>query len=66
MPSPPYRRILRLIFAYDGDALSLASKHLVEMTLPPSHELCSSEGKAGFWFELRDPHGRPLYRRYPA
>ncbi|MGF6735661.1 hypothetical protein OKW50_007834 [Paraburkholderia youngii] len=63
MPSPPYRHILRLIFAYDGDALSLASKHLVEMTLPPSHELCSSEGKAGFWFELRDPLGRPLYRR---
>ena len=64
MSSPlPHRRVLRLTFAYDGDALTLASKQSVEMTVPPTHPLSGYENQAGFWFEVRDRAGRPVYRR---
>jgi len=33
------------------------------MVLPPTDPLEGLEGQAGFWYELRDAAGSPLYRR---
>ncbi len=68
MPNPAAsprspRRVLRLTFAYDGEAITLVEQHFVEMTVPPSHPLAGYEGHAGFWFEVRDRAGTPVYRR---
>ena len=33
------------------------------MLLPPSDPLDGFAGQAGFWYELRDASGKPIYRR---
>ncbi len=60
------RRALRLIFAYEGFNVRLLSSQRLEMTTPPSDPFPGEEGpreQTGFWFELDDANGRPLYRR---
>jgi hypothetical protein len=57
------RRTLRLIFEYEGRDVRLVSAERVAMTPLPSHDLEPGEGATGFWFEVRDPDERPLYRR---
>ncbi len=57
------RRTLRLVFEYEGRDVRLVSSERVAMTPLPSHELAPGEGATGFWYEVRDPDERPLYRR---
>jgi hypothetical protein len=57
------RRTLRLVFEYEGRDVRLLSAERVAMTPPPSHELEAGEGATGFWYEVRDPDERTLYRR---
>jgi hypothetical protein len=56
-------KAIRMIFAFDGEHVHLVSQQAVEMVLPPSDALHGAEGHKGFWYELRDVHDRPLYRR---
>ena len=57
------RRTIRLVFEYEGRDVRLISSERVAMTPPPSHEIEAREGLTGFWYEVRDPNERPLYRR---
>ena len=54
---------LRFLFDYDGTQVRLISRQPLSMLLPPSDPLEGLEGQAGFWYELRDMAGKPLYRR---
>lgn len=54
---------IRLVFSFDGDHVALVSQQPVQMVLPPSDPIEGSEGRKGFWYELRDVQDRPLYRK---
>lgn len=56
-------RTLRLTFSYEGSAVRLVSRQSVEMITPPSSPVVIREGQTGFWYELRDREGHPLYQR---
>jgi hypothetical protein len=59
----PVQRVLRLTFAFDGDEVTLVSRHSVEMVLPPSDPVEGFERQQGSWYELKDAQDRTLYRR---
>lgn len=54
---------IRFLFDYEGTEVRLLSRQSMSMLLPPSDPLEGLEGFAGFWYELRDAKGKPLYRR---
>jgi hypothetical protein len=60
---PQPRPALRFLFDYEGTEIRLLSRQSVLMVLPPTDPLQGLEGQAGFWYELRDATGTPLYRR---
>jgi hypothetical protein len=62
-PEPHPQGAIRLTFAYEGTEVRLLSRQTFTMVLPPTDPLDGLEGQSGFWYELRDAGGRPLYRR---
>jgi hypothetical protein len=53
---------IRLVFAYQGADVQLVDRQPVDQYVPPSDELDDLRGQSGFWYELRDANGAPLYR----
>jgi hypothetical protein len=53
---------VRLIFAVDGDAVTLISAQDVEMTLPPGDEIDLPQDVRGFWAEVRSADEEVLHR----
>ncbi len=58
------RAALRLVLEHQNGEARLVDIQKVEMTVPLSDEVEGS--RAGFWYELVDSGGRPLYRRVIA
>lgn len=54
---------VRLMFEYKGAEIKLISQDRVSMVPPPPHPLMPRQGERGFWLEVSDGEGRPLYRR---
>jgi hypothetical protein len=54
---------LRLTFRVDGDQLELIDQERVEMAVLPSEELEQAAPRSGYWHELQDGDGNPIYRR---
>ena len=54
---------LRLTFTYRGTEIRLTSVARVDMVTLPSDGLRTIEPRSGFWYEMLDEHGNPLYRR---
>lgn len=61
IPEGKWRRSLRLIFIYEGDKIRLKSQQSVTMIPPAPTTKRSQEKQSGFWYELRDQDGRPVY-----
>jgi len=53
---------VRLIFAVEGDAVTLLSAQDVEMTLPPGDEIELPPERRGFWAEVRNADEEVLHR----
>jgi hypothetical protein len=62
-PNRRTKHSLRLTFTYEAGSVQLNGAQRVAMTPPPSDPLQAAGDAAGFWVELRDAAGRPLYRR---
>jgi hypothetical protein len=58
-----HKKAVRLVFSYDGDAVSLISQEPVEMVVPPSDPVQGFAGQKGFWAEVKDQQDETLYRR---
>jgi len=58
-----WRRSLRLIFIYEGDKIRLESQQSVTMIPPAPTTKRSQEKQSGFWYELHDKDGQPVYYR---
>lgn len=59
-------RALRFTFSYEGAAIRLVARHLLDVRTPASDPLTESQcdkQQSGFWVELHDANHRPLYRR---
>lgn len=59
-------RALRFTFSYEGAAIRLLARHLINVRTPASDPLTESQcdkQQSGFWVELHDANQRPLYRR---
>ncbi len=54
---------LRLTFTYEGDHVRLTGMQRVDMIVPPSVNKQPEAGQLGFWFEVHDSKGQPLYHR---
>jgi hypothetical protein len=60
---------VRLHFSLDGDELRLVDHQVLVMRAPPPDTLHAADSidgiprLSGFWIELRNQAGRPLYRR---
>lgn len=54
---------LRLVFEYRGDKITLVSQQAVAMRPTPPHPLVPRPEEQGYWVEVADTEGRPLYRR---
>jgi hypothetical protein len=54
---------LRLTFTYRGSEIRLTSAARVDMVTLPSDGLRTIEARSGFWYEMLDEHGTPIYRR---
>jgi hypothetical protein len=57
------QRALRLTFEYAGSEVRLVSRQRVAMLVPPPDPAGAEEEQAGFWYEVQDAQGRPIYRR---
>jgi len=61
---------LRLMFSFDGEHIHLEKHAILEMKAPPPDwDLTYGRPRSvrpltGFWIELRDAAGTPVYRRY--
>jgi hypothetical protein len=53
----------RLTFRVEDDRVRLVAQERLTMAVLPSEELGQDEARSGFWHELQDSAGRPLYRR---
>jgi hypothetical protein len=62
-PGDKSTKAIRLTFSFQGDQVQLVSQEPVEMVLPPSDPVNGVGEQKGFWYELRDAQGHPLYRR---
>jgi hypothetical protein len=54
--------VVRLIFGYDGEEVTLLSQQRMEMALPPG-DLDMPTDREGFWIELRRADGEVIDRR---
>lgn len=54
---------VRLTFAYHGDEVELIAQQPVETVTPPSDEVEEADRRSGFWYQVEDARGEPLYRR---
>jgi hypothetical protein len=57
------RSAVRLTFAYEGTEVRLVDRQHVEAIVPPGESERLPDGASGFWIELRDKGGAPLYQR---
>jgi hypothetical protein len=55
------RRAVRLLFEWDGSDVSLRGARPLSYELGPSEDV-SANPRGDFWIELRDAHGKVLYR----
>lgn len=53
----------RLTFEYHDDDVRLVARQQLAMVSPPDDTELLERGKAGYWVEVRDGAGRPLYRQ---
>jgi hypothetical protein len=53
----------RLTFRVEDDRVQLVAQERLTMAVLPSEELGRQDARSGFWHELQDSAGRPLYRR---
>jgi len=53
----------RALVKFDGEAFELISLSSLDTVLPPSDDLPEAGAVSGFWFELQDGDGIPIYRR---
>ena len=53
----------RVTFEYDGDQIRIVAQHQVAMVAPPDDAESLARGRAGYWVEVRDARGRPLYQQ---
>lgn len=53
---------VRLMFTYEGDQVTLIDRQRVEKVLPPSDPLDEKLDASGFWYEVQNDRGTPLYR----
>lgn len=51
----------RLTFEYEGTDIRLVTRQQVAMLAPPDDAERLEEAKGGFWVEIRDAQGHPLY-----
>jgi len=58
-----HAKAVRLIFRYEGDSIELISQERVEMVVPPSDAIGSTQGRAGFWLDLQNNAGETMFRR---
>jgi hypothetical protein len=56
----------RLTFRVEDDQVRLVSQERLTMAVLPSEELGQESPRSGFWHEVQDSAGRPLYRRAVA
>ncbi len=56
-------RAMRITIGYEGTRLRVASRKVVAMRTPPSDPLVVPERQSGFWFQIEDIAGRPVYRK---
>jgi hypothetical protein len=66
--SPSYRRrdrSIRFAFEYEGETIRLVTREYLEKVPPVSDPLewPGDMPRSGFWIELQDASGRPLYRK---
>lgn len=54
---------VRYVFGYRGEELWLVQRQWVDTMAPLSGALDSLAERAGFWCELRDAGGAPVYRQ---
>jgi len=59
----PPERAIRVGIGYEATRLRVASRKLVAMRTPPSDPLAVPERPSGFWFQVEDIAGRPVYRK---
>src|SRR3954462_8955625 len=57
------RSAIRLTFAYDGPDVRLVDRQHVETIVPPGEPEPIPDGASGFWIELRDKGGDPVYQQ---
>ena len=53
----------RLTFRVEDDRIQVVAQERLTMAVLPSEELSQEDARSGFWHELQDSAGRPLYRR---
>jgi hypothetical protein len=53
----------RLTFRVEDDRVQMVAQERLRMAVLPSEELDQEDARSGFWHELQDSAGRPLYRR---
>jgi len=56
-------RAIRLTFSYEGKNVKLLSQQKVSMLPPPSDTLKYNKKSTGFWYEIHDSSGLPIFRR---
>lgn len=56
-------RAWRLTYTFDAQGVRLAAQQQVATTAPPDDGPRIPSGAAGYWVELRDGEGAPLYRQ---
>lgn len=61
-PTDDDPRAMRLTFRYTGHRIELADAQRVIQWLPPSGYLEDRQERSGFWLELRDGAGAPVFR----
>lgn len=62
----PPRGAYRLTFEYHGDDVRLVHRTRVDMLAPLGEPGPLPKGASGFWIELRDRGGAPLFQRVVA
>jgi hypothetical protein len=56
-------RAIRLTFSYGGSKIELTDAQRLTMFVPPSDSLEAARDQSGFWVEVRDADGQPLFRQ---
>jgi hypothetical protein len=54
---------IRLTCKYEGEKVIIQKQERVEMLSPASDDDINFDNVVGFWLELRDNKGKPLYRQ---